>query len=89
MLGERKAFLVIGGSLVVLGALSFVGVAILKVASGHPLDVLYYTPRVQPVTAISALVAALALAVAIIFAGALWLTYWYRQRRGMARHRDP
>jgi hypothetical protein len=72
-----------------LGALSFVGVVILKVASGHPLDVLYYTPRLQPVTAISALVTALALAVAIIFAGALRLTYWYRQRRGMTRYRDP
>jgi len=89
MLSERKAFLVIGGSLVVLGALSFVGVVILKVASGHPLEVLYYTPRLQPVTAIFALVTGLALAAAIIFAVALRLTYSYRQRRGMARHRDP
>jgi hypothetical protein len=89
MLSERKALFVIGGSLVVFGVLSFVGVVILRVATGHSLDVLYYTPRLQPVTAISALVAALALAVAIVFLGALRLTYWYRQHRGMARRRDP
>ena len=44
MLSDNRIFLAIGGALGVLGLLSFVAVAILKVATGHSLD-FYYTPR--------------------------------------------
>ena len=81
MLSDRKLFLVIGSALVVFVFLSFVALAIIKVATGHSLDVLYYSPRGQPVPIIAALIAALVLVVAVISAGVLRFIVWYRQRR--------
>jgi hypothetical protein len=89
MLSDNRVFLAIGGTLAVLGLLSFVAVAILKVATGHSLDV-YYTPRLGPVTYAAALATIVAVVATMVFVGALRFIDWYRQRRNMASpNRDP
>jgi hypothetical protein len=80
MLGNGRVFLAVGGTLGVLFLLSFTAVAVLKVATGHSLDV-YYTPWLGPVPVVVALAAVVFAVAAMTFAWALRLIDWYSQRR--------
>jgi uncharacterized membrane protein len=89
MLSDNRVFLAVGAVLSVLGLLSFVAVVILKVATGHSLDV-YYTARLGPVTYVAALAAFAVVVAAIVFTGALQFINWHRRRRNAASlNRDP
>jgi hypothetical protein len=82
MLIDSKIFFATGAALVGVGLLSFVGVVILKVATGHSLAA-YNFINVVPVTYVATFATILFALGVMIFAGALRLIDWYRQRRGM------
>jgi hypothetical protein len=91
MLSDSKVFLAIGGVLVILGFGSFLAVAILKVMSGHSLDV-YYNPRLGPIPYVVAVATIVGIALILIFVGVLRFAQWYRQRRAVTpnnRWRGP
>ena len=88
MLSDNRIFLAIGGALGVLGSLSFVAVAILKVATGHSLD-FYYTPRFA-VPYVAGLATVVVAVLALAVAGALRFIDWYARGRSEASlNRDP
>jgi len=89
ILGERKVFVAVGGFLVILAAVAFAAVVIVRVATGHWLDV-YYSPRLGPVLLISKLAGLAALLAAFVFGAAIQFSDARRRRREASPlDRDP
>jgi hypothetical protein len=76
---DHKVLGVVGYTLGGLALISFAAEVILKVLSGHSLDI-YYSARLIQWTYGGALVTLVVGLVAAAVAGLLRLIYWYRQR---------